>query len=405
MKNKGLSLVETLVVVFIAVSFLAIIFGVFIAGRNSWAKSAAYIDLQEKSRYALDKIARELSQSRSTEVTIENCPHPTLGACYGQYIEFKIPVVTTGDVANTIYHDDGGIKFGVNGEEGWSIKYLVASTGANDHRLLRIIPEHSSTPPTGRCCVSTSCSIRTEADCLDMSGSYGGTGTTCDGAYPCGSDPEEECFLAKTPILMADGSTKPIENVKVGDLILAFDEETKTLKEDKVSKFFEHDADEYLVINENLKATANHPVYSEGKWTEIGKLKVGDKLLNAQGKPEEIKSIKLVKEPVKVYNLEVNPYNTYIASGIVVHNKDERIPCPPEGCPNFELNKLWRSFLFPLAYADETLILASDIKEMRITQPYPGTPRIIDISITAQKKTMLDEVVELTLNTRIFLRN
>jgi len=129
------------------------------------------------------------------------------------------------------------------------------------------------------------------------------------------------CFLVGTPILMADHTTRPIEKVKVGELILAFDETTKTLKEDKVKEFFEHDADEYLIVNGTLRVTANHPVYSNGKWTEIGKLKIGDTLLNAKGKEEPITSIQKIREKAKVYNLEVNPYHTYIAGGIVVHNK------------------------------------------------------------------------------------
>ena len=129
------------------------------------------------------------------------------------------------------------------------------------------------------------------------------------------------CFLAGTPILMADGSLMSIEDVGVGDILMAFDEETGELKEDKVSKFFKHEANEYLIINGHLRLTKNHPVYSNGEWVEIGKLKIGDNLISAMGKPEAITSIEEIAEDVSVYNLEVNPYNTYIAGGIVVHNK------------------------------------------------------------------------------------
>ncbi len=129
------------------------------------------------------------------------------------------------------------------------------------------------------------------------------------------------CFLAGTKILMANGQTLPIEKVKVGDFVMAFDEKTKTLKKDRVKEFFEHKSDKYLIINERLKLTENHPVYSQGKWIEIGKLQIGDSLLNSKGESETITSIREVKEKVKVYNLEVNPYHTYIAEGVVVHNK------------------------------------------------------------------------------------
>lgn len=138
---------------------------------------------------------------------------------------------------------------------------------------------------------------------------------------PATPPPPSTCFLKGTPILMANGKTKAIEKVKAGDRVMAYDEITKQLKVDKVKKAFRHKADKYLIINGRLKATDNHLVYSVGKWIEVGKLKIGDSLLNSQGKLESITSIQLVSKRAKVYNLEVNPYHIYIADGIVVHNK------------------------------------------------------------------------------------
>lgn len=130
------------------------------------------------------------------------------------------------------------------------------------------------------------------------------------------------CFLAGTKITLADGSTKPIEDIRVGDMVLAFDEKTNELKADKVKQTFVHpDEEGYLIINGRIKATANHPVYAKGQWREIGTLEVGDELLNAQGKPERITSKEYVQAKVTVYNIEVNPFHTYIADNVVVHNK------------------------------------------------------------------------------------
>lgn len=134
------------------------------------------------------------------------------------------------------------------------------------------------------------------------------------------------CFLGGTPILMADGTTKPIQKVRVGDKVIAFDEVTKQLRADTVKKTFRHKTNEYLIINKDLKVTSNHPVYSNGKWVEIGSLKVGDQLLNSDGKSVAITSITRVSHKTRVYNLKVNPYHTYIAGGIVVHNKLAPLP-------------------------------------------------------------------------------
>lgn len=131
----------------------------------------------------------------------------------------------------------------------------------------------------------------------------------------------QPCFLAGTPILMSDGSTKPIEKIKVGDIILAYDVEKAKIAQDKVREVFVHDTDNYLIINEELKVTGNHLVYSDGKWVEIGQLKIGDKILKQDGQYAPIKTVQKIQSNEKVYNFEVNPYHTYIANGYVAHNR------------------------------------------------------------------------------------
>jgi len=135
------------------------------------------------------------------------------------------------------------------------------------------------------------------------------------------------CFLTGTPIQMADGSLKPIEEIKVGDEVIAFDEKTEKFKQDKVTELFQHKADKYLIVNDKLKVTANHLVYSGGEWVQIGRLNVGDMLLNAEGKLEPITSIEEAQGKVLVYNFELNPYHAYVAGGIVAHNK--KVPEEP----------------------------------------------------------------------------
>jgi prepilin-type N-terminal cleavage/methylation domain-containing protein/prepilin-type processing-associated H-X9-DG protein len=169
------------------------------------------------------------------------------------------------------------------------------------------------------------------------------------------------CFLAGTPVLMADRTTKPIEEIKVGDKILAYDEESGEIKPDKVKRTFMFPEEPgYLVINNHIKVTSYHRfLIDDGRkmmdekrklslrgrseatdeaiseiaslttfarnddtmeWKEAGLLKLGDKLLTSKDKLEPITSIEKVNETVTVYNMEVNPYHTFIAGGVVVHN-------------------------------------------------------------------------------------
>lgn len=131
------------------------------------------------------------------------------------------------------------------------------------------------------------------------------------------------CFLAGTPITMADGSTKPIEQLKVGDTLLAFDEKTATFRPDAIKQVFVIAGEkEYLIINGHIKVTPHHRFYVKDHWVEAGDLAVGDMLLNANSQPIAIASIEHVAREVTVYNLDVNPYDTFIAGGIVVHNAE-----------------------------------------------------------------------------------
>jgi len=138
----------------------------------------------------------------------------------------------------------------------------------------------------------------------------------------CGCGGGSGCFLAGTEISLADGSTKPIESIEAGDVILAWDEESGEMKPDAVRAV--HDpisAESYLIVNDLLRLTGTHPMLSDGEWVKAGELKVGDHLTAADGSVVTIESIQTVPGPVTVYNFEVNPYGTYVANGIVVHNK------------------------------------------------------------------------------------
>ncbi len=133
------------------------------------------------------------------------------------------------------------------------------------------------------------------------------------------------CFLSGTKVTMADGSYKNIENVNIGDKVLTYDQKTDSFVPGSVIKTFHHTpsmmTDYYLIINNNLKVTPNHPMWVNGKWIPAGDIKIGDKLLNQNGNNVLVTSIQKVYHKVPTYNLEVSNTHTYIANGIVVHNK------------------------------------------------------------------------------------
>ena len=132
------------------------------------------------------------------------------------------------------------------------------------------------------------------------------------------------CFLAGTKITMADGTTKAIEDIAVGDVVLALDKATGEMKPDPVKRLHEpFVADSYLIVNGHLRITPTQPVFSAGRWLLMGELTVNDTLTAADGHQVPIDSIEVVKQAVTVYNFDVNPFETFIADGFIVHRKQE----------------------------------------------------------------------------------
>ncbi len=136
------------------------------------------------------------------------------------------------------------------------------------------------------------------------------------------------CFLQGTLITMADGrTTKPIEQIKVSDKVLAFDDNQAVVG--TVTATFEHLAlHGYFIIKlkdgRTLKVTGEHPVFSQGVYRPVYEIKEGDSLhvLNNDSlEPVFVDSIIKSDEQVPVYNLEVDSAHNYFAEGCLVHNK------------------------------------------------------------------------------------
>ncbi len=153
-----------------------------------------------------------------------------------------------------------------------------------------------------------------------------------------------KCFKEGTPVVTEAG-LKPIEEVKVGDKVLAYDEHTGEQAYKKVVRLFRNKTDEWYHITANgeeIVCTGGHPFYvlnasedrnairfddreeTNGKWITAKELKKDDKLLLSDGSYGIIKSIKVEKlsKPETTYNFEVEDFHTYFVgeSEVLVHN-------------------------------------------------------------------------------------
>lgn len=88
----------------------------------------------------------------------------------------------------------------------------------------------------------------------------------------------DECFVAGT---LVDG--KPIEEIKVGDKVTAFDEQSKTFVQSRVTRLFKNPAPATLikiVANGNeIICTPDHPVWCNGEWLPAKFVTSGDSMV------------------------------------------------------------------------------------------------------------------------------
>jgi hypothetical protein len=129
-----------------------------------------------------------------------------------------------------------------------------------------------------------------------------------------GSNPT--CFVAGTPVLMADGSSKAIEEVKAGDKVLSKDEASGKIVAKEVVSTKVRTAPSTLVIEveggTRVETTPEHPFFVEGVgWTPAGRLAIGNAIVTRAGPSVKIVQIETKEKPATVYNFEVADTHSY----------------------------------------------------------------------------------------------
>lgn len=149
------------------------------------------------------------------------------------------------------------------------------------------------------------------------------------------------CFVKGSKISMFDNSDKNIEDVKVGDIVITYNEETKKLEPGEVTKtinVFRNDIIEYKLSNGVvIRSTSCHPYWVVNKgWSSfdkdltenlydfiVNKIEENDILLKIDNEEvivEKITEVMVIKK-VSTYNLQILGNHNYYANGILVHNK------------------------------------------------------------------------------------
>lgn len=152
---------------------------------------------------------------------------------------------------------------------------------------------------------------------------------TADGNGGCSTC----CFTPDTLITMADGSSKPIVDIEVGDLILCQDAATGVNVITAVTGILtriDRAMYEFRFANGTvLNASEDHPLFALGKgWASVGgfgdykdlgtvqAIAVGDRVIGFDGTSSEILSIEQIDFPGTVYTLD---NSRFYANGVLVY--------------------------------------------------------------------------------------
>ncbi|NJC69862.1 hypothetical protein HC031_09040 [Planosporangium thailandense] len=193
-------------------------------------------------------------------------------------------------------------------------------------------------------------------------------------------------FDPSTPVLMADGTTKPIKDIQIGDRVQATDPTTQTTHGEEVTQLhLNHDADlaDVTVAAADgtqavLHTTQNHPFWdaTTQQWTSAATLRPGDTLHAPDGDNVRVVAVRSFGGLHDMHNLTVNDLHTYyVMAGntpVLVHNEGG---CAP---PNLSPAGAGRSGAFNQAKRDSGIPTSQSPSRVlpnvdRRGNPQPGT--------------------------------
>ncbi|GAB3933048.1 hypothetical protein GCM10029976_039840 [Kribbella albertanoniae] len=148
------------------------------------------------------------------------------------------------------------------------------------------------------------------------------------GAKVLGKTAAASCsFAGRTTVLMADGSHKPIQDVRVGDEVIASDPETGEQAAKAVEHVFVHDDTvvDLEVDGETITTTEDHPFWSvtDRRFERADQLGSGEQVLGADGSLMTVSGLRPgTKHAALAYNLSVREIHTYHVGdqSVLVHN-------------------------------------------------------------------------------------
>ncbi|MCC9167858.1 Hint domain-containing protein [Pontibacter harenae] len=163
------------------------------------------------------------------------------------------------------------------------------------------------------------------------------------------NDDYDFCFPGGALVALADGTAKPIEQVKAGDKVVAFDVNSRGTRQTTVTGVQAHYKEEGIQITKlvllpteeifasadswtpatpiEIESTGNHPIYTKDGKKEMRQIEAGDILYHFDSSMRGFREYRVVAKVLQeqqlinqVYNLETEAGN-YLVNGTVVLDK------------------------------------------------------------------------------------
>ncbi|MFJ3925787.1 polymorphic toxin-type HINT domain-containing protein [Streptomyces sp. NPDC090022] len=145
---------------------------------------------------------------------------------------------------------------------------------------------------------------------------------------------ERNSFRATTLVLMADGTHKPIGQIRENDLVMAGGPVTGTVRPQRVTDTFQHDANRLLSVEvagtSTLSTTPGHKFFVVGRgWTVAADLRTGDQLREPDGSARMVTAMSEVgmPGPLRVHDITVDGLHSFFVRtagarprDVLVHN-------------------------------------------------------------------------------------
>lgn len=196
-----------------------------------------------------------------------------------------------------------------------------ATAGSSDWTLRDEADAPQPRPPTAR----------TAGQVYDFSRSFVAPTSAADDLLSAAC--RTNSFGPGTEVLMADGTTKPIEDVEIGDWVWATNPETGEIGSRQVIDTIVGDGEKHLadirVAGGTLTATGGHPFWvdDEGRWIDAKDLTVGVRLELVDGSTVPLEAVATRVAVQRVHNLTVEGIHTYY-----VEVADEHVLTHNSGC-------------------------------------------------------------------------